>query len=280
MQPEAEVGQLLERVAGARAGGARRRHDAEGRAALSHRRSHVVGVQAMVLARGHDHVPHAEQAQRPGDRRVALRRDVDHRVARRPLAGGGERDQARHRAAAHEHAVAALGQPAQLAQPVEHHELHRGRAGAAGPRAGEHVEARGGGVGEHRDEVARAADAGEEPRVVGVLDERQRLVEQRVERRVRVARLLRRRAAERRAQLGRVADPDRRKVADALEMLNDAVDQAVAEAAHLVGRQRKHRAMMTRAAPIEAQYAAHRSNGGDRAERHRRESTHAPRACR
>ena len=96
-----------------------------------------------------------------------------------------------------------------------------------------------------RDEVARAADAGEEARVVRVLDERQHLVEQRVERRVGVAGLLGRRAAERGPQLGRVADPDRRKVADALEMLDDAVDQAVAEAAHLVGRQRKHRAMIT-----------------------------------
>ena len=47
----------------------------------------------------------------------------------------------------------------------------------------------------------------------GVLHERQHLLEQGVERGVGVARRLRRRAAERRAQLVRVADPDRRQLA-------------------------------------------------------------------
>ena len=70
-----------------------------------------------------------------------------------------------------------------------------------------------------------------------MLDERQHLLEQRVERRVGIARLLGRRAAERGAQLGRVADADRRKLADVLEVLDDAIDDAVPEAAHLVWRQ-------------------------------------------
>ena len=111
---------------------------------------------------------------------------------------------------------------------------------------------------------------------VWVLDEREHLVEQRVERGVGVAGLLRRRPAQRGPQFGGVADPDRRKVADRLEVLDDAIDEAVAEAAHLVGRQGEHRRMFTRLGST----LTDRSDGGDRLQRHRRESPRAPRASR
>ena len=78
--------------------------------------------------------------------------------------------------------------PHPLAQPVEHRELDRRGARAARPAAGERVVPGADQVGEDADRVARAADAGEEARVVGALAARQELVEQLVDRLERIAR--------------------------------------------------------------------------------------------
>ena len=89
----------------------------------------------------------AEHAQRARHRRVPLVGHVGDRLGRRTLAEvrgprRRQRHQARDRPAAHEHALGAGGQPAPLAQPVEHDQLDGRRARAARPRPGEHVEAR------------------------------------------------------------------------------------------------------------------------------------------
>ena len=72
-----------------------------------------------------------------------------------------------------------------------------------------------------------------------MLDERQHLVEEHVELAVRVPRLLGRRPAEALAQRFGVADAHRRQLVEPLEVLHDPVHDAVAEAAHVLGRQRQ-----------------------------------------
>ena len=63
----------------------------------------------------------------------------------------------------------------------------------------------------------------------------ERDVDQRLHRLERISRRLRHRAAERRAQILRGPDLDRGAFAVLLEVLDDAVNDPVAEAPHLVG---------------------------------------------
>jgi hypothetical protein len=239
----ADVGQRVERVDRARARGAGRGHDAHRpaprRAVGRDRRPHRPGIQPEPgIGLQHPELLEAEHAQRPRHGGVRLVGAVDDARPARG-AGGGQPHQIRDRAARGQHALGAFGQPAQLAQPVEHHELDGRRPRAAGPGAGEDVEPRGGRVGEHADVVARAPDAREEARMVAELDERQHLVEEPVELGLGVAGLLRRRPAEALAQRFGVTGAHRRQLAELLEVLHDPVDHAVAEAAHVLGRQRQ-----------------------------------------
>ena len=73
--------------------------------------------------------------------------------------------------------------------------------------------------------------------MVAVLAEREHLVEQRPERELGVAGLLGRRAAERRAQGAGVAVADRRQRGEPFEVVDDPVDDEVAEAPHVLRRQ-------------------------------------------
>jgi hypothetical protein len=75
--------------------------------------------------------------------------------------------------------------------------------------------------------------------MIGSLHERQHLLEEGVQGGVRVARCLGRRAAQRGAQLARLADPDGWQLSQALEVVDDAIHDPVTEPAHLVGRQRQ-----------------------------------------
>ena len=245
----AEVRELGQRVDGAAARRARVRDQAERRETGGpvglDRRTHGTRIEPAAGTGGHHaDLRHAEDPQRPRERYVALRGHVgDRRLggalaeARRPR--GGQRDEAGDRPAGDQHALRAVGQPAQLAQPVEHHELDGGRPRAAGPRAREHVVARRHGVGEDAHVVARTADTSEEPRMVGGLDERQHLIEEGVERGVGVARVLGRRSPEGGTQLRRVPHADRRQLVDRGQALDDPVHDAVPEPAHLVRRERQ-----------------------------------------
>jgi hypothetical protein len=85
--------------------------------------------------------------------------------------------------------------------------------------------------------------------MVAVLPERQHLLEQQLERALRIARLLGRRAAERRAQRRGVTGADRRQIGERFEVIDDPVDDQVPKAPHLVRRQRKrfrHGPLVTR----------------------------------
>jgi hypothetical protein len=75
--------------------------------------------------------------------------------------------------------------------------------------------------------------------MVSGLHERQHLFEEGVERGVGVARGFRRRPAECRPQLLRVADADRRQLAEPGQAIDDPIHDPVPESAHLVGRERQ-----------------------------------------
>jgi len=73
--------------------------------------------------------------------------------------------------------------------------------------------------------------------VVAVLHVREHLAGEQVERGVDVARRLGRRLAQKRVELGGRTGADRRRVAQALEVRDDEIDDAVPEAPQLLGRQ-------------------------------------------
>src|SRR5688572_26904818 len=77
-----------------------------------------------------------------------------------------EGGQVRHRAAGDEEAAGFRGQPAEVAEPVQGHQLDLGRPRAGEPGAEERVEPGGERVGQGAHEVARRGDEREEARVI------------------------------------------------------------------------------------------------------------------
>ena len=169
--------------------------------------------------------------------------DTTARLARRH-----QRHERGHRAAAHEQPLRPVRHPAPRAQPVDHRELDRRRARGGDPRRPQQVEARRDRVGERRDVVRRRADAGEEARVDRARRPRQHLVEQPVQGGVRIAGRLGRRPTQSRTQRRGLPHDHRRLGIERLQVVHDAVDHPVAEAAHLLGRElqrRGHRQIVT-----------------------------------
>ena len=178
----------------------------------------------------------SEMAQAARDRGVSLVRQVGHPVALR-VAGRGQPSEIGHRAAAAQHTLGAGRQAEQFAQPLEHDELHRGRARAARPRGYERVEPGSQPVSEHAGERRRTGYSGEEARVIVVLSVNERRVDEPAHGLDRVAWLLRNRSAEFGHQGLRCPGLDRRRLAAVLEVVDHRIDDPVAEAAHLLGAQ-------------------------------------------
>src|SRR3954469_7181458 len=139
-------------------------------------------------------------------------------------ASSSKRVQGRDRSAADEGALGPGRQREELPQPVERDELDGRRAGAAGPRADEDIEAGGQRVREDADRVARAGNAREETRMVSVLDEREHFSYELVENGVRRGWLLRQRLRQPLAEGCGVPDADRRLGVDRRPMVGDQLD--------------------------------------------------------
>ena len=241
-----ELGQFGQRVDRARARRAGRRDDrerVEARGAIAVDRGLDRGGIEPVARIGLEHaqVRGVEAEDAPGlrHRRVRVLGDVaggSRAVGVASLGRGRERGQRAERAAAHEHALGRLRHAHPAAQPVEHRELERGRAGATGPAAGEDVVAGPDQVAEHGDGVARAAHAGEEPRVVGTLAAGQDRVEELVDRGLWIARVVRARGDTALRPAG-VGGSDRRLLVERLPAVHEPVPDVMTEAAQLVGRQ-------------------------------------------
>ena len=165
--------------------------------------------QALVgVAREHADVASADadDVQRPPHGRVCLVGEVDGRA--RALASGallqrdGERGEVGQRAAAEEQPRGGRGQPAQLAQPVQHHQLDHRRARRRAPGAGKDAEAGRQRVGQHADRVARPRHVGEEARVIDAQARSEHVAQRGLEHLVRIASVLGQRLAQTRFHLG------------------------------------------------------------------------------
>ncbi len=245
----AQRGQLPEGIDGPGVGRAGVRHHAQrpapGRPVVGQHAAQVGQREAQLGVRGHRAAlvaPEAQDAQGLGQRGVGLVGAVDRRrrvgTALRHLARRGHGREVRHRTAAQQDAPSALGQAAQLAQPVDHDQLDlRGRAGGQ-PVAHEDVVGAGQQVAHDAHEVGRARHEGVEARVVGVEGGREDVAHEQVEQRGGVGPRFVKRASQERGGLGARphAGGDRRG-AQLLEVPDRELQGAPAERAHLLGRE-------------------------------------------
>jgi hypothetical protein len=155
------------------------------------------------------------------------------------VAGGAEGGQVGHRPAGDEEAAAVLGQPAELPQPVDRHQLDLGRTRAGEPGAEERRQAGGQGIPHGADEVARAGHEREVARMVDPHEVRQQVAPQPGEDFGVAGRPGRGRLAEQRLELLPRRLAAHRLVVQGGEMLHQQVYDPVTQVLHLLARQLK-----------------------------------------
>ena len=186
----------------------------------------VAGQDAHLLCRE----AHRQQVAR--ERRMGLVGEIGHTLAERG-AGGGERGEVGERAAAHQHPLGAGRHAHQLPQPLDHHQLDRGRPGAAAPGGADRVVAGAEPLAQHGGERGRPRHPGEKARMVAMLHVGEG-THQHVHGGVGITRPFRQRAAQSRLEVGGRAGQDRRALRLLLEMVEHQVDHPVAQPPHLL----------------------------------------------
>ena len=256
----ADVGELVERIDRARVGGAciadRREGLTSGRDVRLDRSVQRLGADPVQVVDRHEvHLlgPEAEHANRPRHRRVALGREVHDRTlglrAGNRLARAGEGGQVRLRAARDED-PGGLGRPVEpLPEPVDDDELRRARPRGLKPGAGEEVRSGGDEVADDTRPRRTARHEPEEARMVVLARKREHVLLESRQQLLRVGRLLGRRLAQTLLHLGPGRPPPRRPFVEARDPIDEEVDGAIAEAAHLLGveLERVRRRALTRA---------------------------------
>ena len=151
--------------------------------------------------------------------------------------GRRERRQVRHRPAADEQAASRAWKAANLPQPVDDHHFHLRWAGASEPRSDKGVEARRQRIRHGAGKIAWTRHEGEEARVVNMKHVRKDVAFDLPQDRLGIGRLLGQRLPQPRLQLAACALPGDRNLRKPGEVLDDEIDDAVAERPHLARAQ-------------------------------------------